>query len=169
MKKLLLLGLITLFLNAEQLIIDANNFEANDAKGISKFTGNVKLSQGKDRLKADKLEVYITKKIEGKKREPVKYIATGNVEFKIFSNGKEYEGKGKKVIYKPKEFQYSIFGDGYLKEKNEDKTLYGDEIIISKNTGEAKIKGSADKPVRFILNIDSSADQEKAPQKDTTK
>ena len=122
-------------------------------------------------INTNKLEVYISKKIAGKKREPIKYIATGNVEFKIFSNGKEYEGKGKKVIYRPKNLQYSIFGDGYLKEKTEDKTLYGDEILISQKTGEAQIKGSAEKPVRFILNIDNKKEEttKEETKKDPTK
>ena len=165
MKKLLILPLIALFLNAEQLIIDAKKFEANDEKGISVFTGNVKLQQGKDRLSADKLNVYITKKIANKKREPIKYIATGNVKFKIFSNAKEYEGKGNKVIYNPKTLTYSIYGNGYIKEKTEDKTLYGDEILISQKTGEAKVKGSDEKPVRFILNIDNKKENE--PKKES--
>jgi len=161
MKLLLALGLTLSLVSAEQLIIDAKNFEAFDEKGFSLFQGDVKLKRGKDRLNSDKLEVYISKEDKKKKREPQKYIATGKVDFEVVSNGKHYEGKGDKVIYNPKELKYTIIGNGYLKEKVEDKTLYGDKIYINQQTGEARVHGTSKKPVRFILNIE---DKEKKPE-----
>lgn len=150
-----LLASTLLFAKTDKLIIDAKNFEANDAKGISIFTGNVKLTKAKDLLLADKLEVYMSPKVEGKKRLPLKYIATGKVKFEIVSNGKEYSGKGDKVIYNPSKQQYTIIGNGFLKEKVEDRKLYGDKIYINQVTGEARVSGTAKKPVRFILNVES--------------
>lgn len=161
MKKLFLFTFIAISLNAQQLIIDSKNFEANDLKGISIFTGNVKLKQGKDRLNSDKLEIYLTKKSAKSKREVLKYIAIGNVSFKLFSNGKAYEGKGDKLIYNIKQSQYSVFGNAYLKEKVEDKTLYGETIIINQKSGEAKVSGTEDKPVRFIINIEEKTEDKK--------
>ncbi|WP_417331983.1 LptA/OstA family protein [Halarcobacter sp.] len=141
--------------NTEKLIIDAKNFETDDKKGISIFTGNVKLKMAKDRLNANKLEVFMKPKAQGKNLEPLKYIATGNVSFTIFSNGKHYKGKGNKVIYDPKKLEYTVLGKGYLNEVTEDRKLYGEKIFINQETGNAKVSGTDNKPVRFILNIDS--------------
>ncbi|MGB0990126.1 organic solvent tolerance protein OstA [Arcobacter sp. F155] len=141
--------------NTEKLIIDAKNFETDDKKGISIFTGNVKLKMAKDRLNANKLEVYMKPKSQGQNLEPLKYIATGNVSFTIFSNGKHYKGKGNKVIYDPKKLEYTVLGKGYLNEVTEDRKLYGEKIFINQETGNAKVSGTDNKPVRFILNIDS--------------
>lgn len=160
-----LLASTLLFAKTDKLIIDAKNFEANDAKGISIFTGDVKLTKAKDLLLADKLEVYMTPNVPGTPRTPIKYIATGKVEFEIVSNGKEYEGKGDKVIYNPAKQQYTIIGNGFLKEKIEDRKLYGDKIYINQLTGEAKVSGTKNKPVRFILNVESK-DEKPAPKKE---
>ena len=141
--------------NTEKLIIDAKNFETDDKKGISIFTGNVKLKMAKDRLNANKLEVYMKPKSQGQNLEPLKYIATGNVSFTIFSNGKHYKGKGNKVIYDPKKLEYTVLGKGYLNEVTEDRKLYGEKIFINQETGNAKVSGTDNKPVRFILNIES--------------
>ncbi|RXK14131.1 organic solvent tolerance protein OstA [Halarcobacter mediterraneus] len=160
MKLLLKVALISTFLfanaNTEKLIIDAKNFETDDSKGVSIFTGNVKLKMAKDKLNSDKLEVFMKPKSQGKNVEPLKYIATGNVSFTIFSNGKHYEGKGSKVIYDPKKLEYTVIGKGYLNEVTESRELYGEKIFINQQTGSAKVSGTDNKPVRFILNIESS-------------
>lgn len=166
MKKILLtLGLGLSLLSAQKLIIDAKNFEAFDEQGFSLFQGDVKLKRGQDRLNSDKLEVYITKAQKDKKREPRKYEATGNVDFTIVSNGKHYEGSGDKVIYEPQVLKYTIIGNGKLKELTEDRTLIGEKIFINQQTGEARVKGTSNKPVRFILNIE----EKKQTKTDTKK
>ena len=169
MRVLVFLSLSVYFLFANQLIIDANKFEAYDEKGVSIFSGNVKLKRINDTLQADRLEVFITKANKGKQREPEKYIAVGNVSFKVVTNGKEYEGKGDKVVYEPKKMQYVITGNGYLKEKLEDKTLYGEKIYINQETGEAKVSGSENQPVRFIINLDDNTSEKKEQKKDELK
>lgn len=151
----LLISSLMLFAQTDKLVIDALDFETSDAKGLSTFTGNVKLVMNQDKLDSDKLEVYVKPNTKGKAREPLKYIATGNVKFKIFSQGKEYHGKGQKVIYMPKKKEYIIIGDGYLKEVIEDRELFGDKIMVNQETGAAKVSGTENKPVRFILNIES--------------
>ncbi len=158
-----LLAFTTLFAQTkgktkDKLVIDAEQFESFDSKGFSKFTGNVKLRRLKDKLDSDILEVYMTpiKKGEKKKKRVVlKYIAIGNAEFEIFTKDKHYKGKGDKVIYKPTILEYEIIGKGYIKELTEDKTLIGDRIILNQTTGESKVNSSKNKPVRFIMEIES--------------
>jgi len=158
-----LLAITTLFAAEKtqvknQLVIDAEQFESFDAKGFSIFTGNVKMTKIKDKLDSDILEVYMTpiKKGEKKKKRVVlKYIAIGNVSFEIFTKDKHYKGRGEKVIYKPTILEYEIIGKGSIKELTEDKTLIGDRIILNQTTGESKVSGSKNKPVRFIMQIES--------------
>lgn len=144
-----------LFAQADKLIIDAKNFETNDAKGLSTFTGNVKLKMVKDKLNSDKLDIYVKPNTKGKAKQPIKYVATGNVDFTIFSNGKHYTGKGNKVIYTPAKQEYTVIGNGYLKEVTEERELFGEKIFIDQISGNARVSGSDKKPVRFILNIEN--------------
>ena len=164
MKKIFILAFLVTSIFAEKLIIDAKKFEAYDEKGLSVFTGNVDMKRDKDELQSDRLEVYLSKKTENKKREALKYIALGNVSFKIKTADKLYEGKGDKVVYDPKKLIYTITGDGFIKELTEDKKLFGDKIYVNQATGEAKVSGSDDKPVRFIIDLANSNDKEETKE-----
>lgn len=140
-----------------KLIIDADKFEAYDNKGLSVFTGNVKMTRINDKLNADKIEVYMTPKKEGvqnQKREAIKYIATGKANFSVYTLDKHYIGKGDKIIYNPKKLHYEIIGSGFLKEIKENKTLFGEKIYLNQTTGEAKVEGTKNQPVRFIMEIE---------------
>ena len=142
----------------DKLIINAKKFTSDDKKGISVFTGNVDMKRSKDILKSDKLVVYMTPKPKNNEkidRKAEKFVATGNVDFLVYSKEKVYKGKGDKVIYDPKSSKYTIIGNGYLEEKNEGTKLYGDKIFLDEITGKANIEGSDKKPVKFIMNIES--------------
>ncbi|MCK9337960.1 MAG: lipopolysaccharide transport periplasmic protein LptA [Arcobacteraceae bacterium] len=136
----------------DNLIIDANNFEADDQKGIAIFTGNVKVTKIKDKLNSDKLVVEMTTNSQNEKT-PKKYTATGNVDFTVYSQEKIYLGKGTKVIYEPLQNKYTILGNGYLEEQIDGRILYGEEIYLDEITGSAQVVGNETKPVRFIMKI----------------
>jgi lipopolysaccharide export system protein LptA len=147
-----------LLAQSETLVIDAQNFEADDKKGISIFTGNVKIKMGEDKLNAEKVDVYfITDKNNGK--IPVKYEATGKADFEIITKEKHYIGNGDKVIYSPQKEEYTILGNGFLQEKNDNRKVYGDTIYVNQLTGEARVKGSDQKPVKFIINVERGQDK----------
>jgi lipopolysaccharide export system protein LptA len=142
------------FAQTQQLIVDAQNFEADDKKGISTFTGNVKIKMDKDKLNAQKVQIFLVNKKGSTTKIPSKYIATGKVDFEIVTDLKHYVGKGDKIIYSPIKQEYTVIGNGFLQEKNDDKKIYGDKIYVNQLTGEAKVSGSDKKPVRFIINIE---------------
>lgn len=142
------------FAQTQQLIVDAKNFEADDKKGISTFTGNVKIKMDKDKLNAQKVQIFLVNKKGSTTKIPSKYIATGKVDFEIVTDLKHYVGKGDKIIYSPIKQEYTVIGNGFLQEKNDDKKIYGDKIYVNQLTGEAKVSGSDKKPVRFIINIE---------------
>ena len=147
-----------LFAQTETLVIDAQNFEADDKKGISTFTGNVKIKMGQDKLNAEKVDVYFTTDKDNAK-VPLKYEATGKADFEIVTKDKHYIGNGDKIIYSPQKEEYTIIGNGFIEEKNDDRKIYGDTIFVNQLNGEAKVKGSENKPVRFIINVDRGEDK----------
>ncbi|GGD38057.1 hypothetical protein GCM10012288_10190 [Malaciobacter pacificus] len=145
----LLLSSTLLFGASEQLIIDAKNFEASDKEGVSTFSGNVKIQMGKDKLNAEKVSIFFN--TNGK--NPTKYEATGNVNFEFNTKTKKYIGKGNKVVYSPLKEEYTIIGNGFLQEKNDNRKIYGEKIYVNQLSGEAKVSGSDNKPVRFIIDV----------------
>ena len=147
-----------LFAQTETLVIDAQNFEADDKKGISIFTGDVKIKMGQDKLNANRVDVFFTTD-KNNAKVPLKYEATGNADFEIVTKDKHYIGNGDKIIYSPQKEEYTIIGNGFLQEKNDDRKIYGDTIFVNQLNGEAKVKGSQDKPVRFIINVDRGQDK----------
>ena len=147
-----------LFAQSETLVIDAQNFEADDKKGISTFTGNVKIKMGQDTLNAQKVDIYFTTD-KNNSKVPLKYEATGKADFEIVTKDKHYLGNGDKVIYSPQKEEYTILGNGYIEEKNDNRKIYGDTIYINQLSGEARVKGSEQKPVRFIINVDRGEDK----------
>ena len=147
-----------LFAQSETLVIDAQNFEADDKKGISTFTGNVKIKMVQDKLNAEKVDVYFTTD-KNNAKVPLKYEATGKADFEIITKEKHYIGNGDKVIYSPQKEEYTILGNGFLQEKNDNRKVYGDTIYVNQLTGEARVKGSEQKPVKFIINVERGQDK----------
>ena len=147
-----------LFAQSETLIIDAQDFQADDKKGISIFTGNVKIKMGEDKLNAEKVDVYFTTD-KNNAKVPLKYEATGKADFEIITKEKHYIGNGDKVIYSPQKEEYTILGNGFLQEKNDNRKVYGDTIYVNQLTGEARVKGSEQKPVKFIINVERGHDK----------
>lgn len=151
---ILAFSLTFLFSKSEILEIDAINFNADDKKGISTFTGSVKVKMGDDRLNANRVDIFFETDKKTDNKVPQKYEATGDANFKIISKDKHFEGKGDKIIYNPKKEEYTIIGNGFVYEKNDDRKIYGENIYINQLNGEAKVKGDSKKPVKFIINVD---------------
>ena len=149
----LLLGALTACAANEKLIIDALDFKMDDKKGISIFTGDVKMKMSQDKLNAQKVQVFFENTQNGK--TPTKYIATGKVDFEINTNEKHYIGNGEKLIYEPAKQKYLVSGNGYLEDINTQRKIYGEEIYVDQISGEASVKGTAKKPVRFIIDLEN--------------
>jgi len=145
--------IITIFLTTSlfgvELKIKADSFSADQSKGISIFTGNVKIVKSYDELNASKVTIYTDKK-----NQPLKFIASGNVSFKIETKDKaQYAGSANKVIYKPVKKEYYFYENVLLKQVNETKEIKGDEVILNTNSGKAYAKGLEKKPVIMIFDI----------------
>ncbi len=150
MKKLLLLIAFSFTLFAsEQVEVNAAEFEADENKLISYFRGAVFIKKGKDEIKADLLKINFDKK-----NKPLKYDASGNVSFKITTSSQHFEGTANQLIYEPSDKKYKALGDVNIKETTKNQTLKGESIIIDRVSGKAKLKGSKNRPVKFIFTVE---------------
>lgn len=142
--------LLTLCEGAEELRIVAENFDADEQKGISVFTGNVKIEKGGDELNASRVVIYVDKN-----RKPSKYIAEGNVSFCIQTeNNDTYNGSSQKVVFIPSEKLYKFYTDVHLRQINQHKEINGDEVFLDVLRGRAIAKGAEKKPVIMTFQLD---------------
>jgi lipopolysaccharide export system protein LptA len=134
---------------SQELKVKANQFSADEKSGISIFEGKVNVVKGKDEINAHKLKIYTDKK-----HQPTKFIATGDVSFRISTKkGSIYKGKAQKVIYKPKLKEYNFFGNVHLQQLDEKKEIIGEEVILKTIEGKAYAKGAKQEPVIMIFNM----------------
>jgi len=144
---------LTNLLIAENVEITSKNFEADEKRLISIFTGNVHIKKGKDKIDASKVIVYFD---ENKK--PKKYEAIGDVKFFIVLDiNRTYEGKAQKIVYLPNRLEYIFEKDVYIVQKPQMRKIYGEKIVINRKTGQAKVEGSDEKPVKFIFKIEENS------------
>ena len=154
----LLLGSLSLW--AEQVEVVADRFSADETKLRSEFVGNVKVTKGKDVLVANQVVITFDEK-----RQPLKYVATGNAEATVTLKDKTYFVKGQKLTYEPSTLRYTVEKDAFLHEKETDKKVYGDVITVNQTQGTYEVDGKASKPVKFIFQVE----EKKQTQKEETK
>ncbi len=137
-----------IYAKTENVEITSKNFEANEAKMISNFSGNVVVTKGYDTIHADKVTIYFDKK-----KNPIKYIATGNTKFKLMLNKKHYAGYADKIIYSPIKEIYHFIGNVFLQDVDSDKKIYGEDIKIDQKNGKYSVNSDGRKPVKFIFKV----------------
>lgn len=148
--------LASLFANAsEKVEVTADEFFADEVKQISILTGNVTIKKGDyDTLKSDKLTIAFDKN-----KQPTKYTATGNANFKILLNGKHYDGKGGVLTYMPTNETYTLENSAYLHESESKKEVFGDKIVVNREKGTYEVKsgsGAEKKPIRLIFQVEDN-------------
>lgn len=144
-----LLWLWALSLGAQQIEVTAQEFMADEEKGLSRFEGNVKVKKGSDRLEAENLVIYFDKK-----KQPLRFEATGGVNFQLSASAgkKRYEGKADSAFYDAKKQEYRLVGHALIEEKGDRQKIEGGEISFSQKSGSAKVVGQEGKPVKFIFS-----------------
>ena len=153
MKKVFVFGLILCaLLPAEELKIKADYFESDQTKKVAVFRGHVNIKKKYDELNATKVTVYTDNQ-----RHPVKFVATGNVSFKIKDErGKQYTGKAQKAIYLPNKKEYRLYTNVHLHQLGEKKEIIGDEVIFNAVTGKARARSAKNNPVMIIFDINEN-------------
>jgi len=157
---LFVLQLTAVFAEENSLNIDANYFEADQQKNILHFKGDVKMTKNKDLLFCQDLLINTENSpTDPSKQIPKDYKATGDVSFNIVTEDNTLKGKGDVVYYYPNEKRYIIIGNGYLENVKEGKKIIAEKIYIDELTGNTKIDGGKDKPIKFRLRLDDNEDK----------
>jgi lipopolysaccharide export system protein LptA len=135
---------------AEQVKITADAFEGNEKKGITVFSGNVKIKKNRDELNASKVTVFTDKE-----RSPYRYEAEGDVSFYIDlpDNNATYKGDAGKVVYLPLKQEYQLYTDVHLYQLGTNRKVFGDKVMLNAIDGNAKALGKEKTPVIMIFNV----------------
>ncbi len=163
MNKYLLLWvafLVTL-VNAQQLNVLSDNFRGDQAKGVSVFTGKVRLTKGSDELNASKVTIYTDQA-----RKPLKYIAEGNVSFYIVTEeGEKYKGVSQKAIYLPNDAEYQFYTKVDLIRIDDFRRVKGDKVVVNENHGFANADSSGGEPVLMTFTLEDKNTTKKSTKK----
>jgi len=157
-KLVVIISIFSLSLCAEQVKILAESFDGNEKKGLTVFTGNVKITKGSDELNASKVTVHTDKN-----RNPIKYIAEGDVSFYIDlpENNATYKGDANKVVYLPIKQEYQFYTDVHLYQIGTNRKIFGEEVLLNAVDGNAKALGKEKAPVIMIFNIEDKKKENK--------
>jgi len=145
--KIVLWVLLIVNIYAEKVNVTSTTMTAEDLKKEVHFMGNAKVVQGKSWIHGDEIVVYFDENNETKK-----YEAIGKVTFEFDQEKNFYKGSADKVTYFPVESKYILTGHAIVDDIINKRHVNGDEIILDTVTGNANVKGSKNKPVKFIFN-----------------
>ena len=161
-KQLLFLVTFGLFaLHAQELKIISDNFKGDQSKGVSVFTGNVKVTKGTDELNASKVTIYTDAA-----RKPIKYVAEGDVSFYIVTEIKErYRGKSQMAVYLPNESEYQFSKKVDLIRLDDYRRIKGDKVVLNEEKGFANADSIGDEPVVMIFTLDDKKETKKGSKK----
>jgi len=146
----ILLSLTATTLLAEKVEITSDSMNAENIKKQVHFIGNVKIKQVESWLHADKVIVYFNENNETKK-----YEAIGSVKFEFHKDKNAYKGHGNKVVYFPNRSKYILTGNAVIDDIMNKRHVAGDKIDFDMVTGNANVKSTTKKPVKFIFDMGS--------------
>ena len=156
---LTLVPLLAALSYAEELKVVSDNFKGDQLKGISVFTGNVKLTKGLDELNASKVTIYTDKD-----KKPVKYVAEGDVSFYIVTELQEkYRGKSQSAIYFPNESEYHFYKKVDLIRIDDYRRVKGDKVVVNTLQGNAAAESANNEPVIMTYTLKDKKEKPKSP------
>ncbi len=161
-KQLILLGLFLTSMSwAEELKVLSDNFKGDQPKGVSIFTGNVKVTKGLDELNASKVTIYTDAA-----RKPTKYLAEGSVSFYIVTEaGEKYRGKSQRAIYLPNESEYQFYEKVDLLRLDDFRRVKGDKVVVNTVQGHASADSAGGDPVVMIFTLEDKNTAKKSTKK----
>ncbi|HEX5329926.1 lipopolysaccharide transport periplasmic protein LptA [Sulfuricurvum sp.] len=161
-QKLLILTFVLLSsIWAEELKVISDNFKGDQQKGISVFTGKVKVTKGLDELNASKVTIYTDKD-----KKPIKYLAEGDASFYIVTEmGEKYKGKSQIAIYLPDSSEYQFFQKVDLIRLDDYRRVKGDKVIVNTVVGNASAESANNDPVVMTFTLQDKKPKEKSPTK----
>ena len=88
------------------------------------------------------------------KKQPLRYIATGDAKGNLTMNQKKYYGEAEKMTYEPNKSLYTLEKKAFLHEIETDKKVYGDFIRVDQISGQYQVDGKGSAPVKFIFKVE---------------
>lgn len=149
--KYVALCMLSTFLYAANVEVTADKFFADETKRISVFDGNVKVLKENDKLTAHKVTINFDEK-----KQPIRYIATGEAKVNMTMNGKKYYGEAEKMTYEPATSIYILEKKAFLHDIETDKKVYGDYIRVEQLNGHYVVDGKDGNPVKFIFKVEDT-------------
>ena len=146
---LMLCGCIASTLMAAEVQVTADKFFADEKKKINIFEGNVTVIKEGDKLTAKKITIDFDDK-----KQPIRYVATGDAKANMIMNGKKYYGEAEKMTYEPNLSLYTFEKKAFLHEIDTDKKVYGDFIRVDQISGHYDVDGRGSAPVKFIFKVE---------------
>ena len=150
MRNFISLILISVGVYAQTVDITSDEMKANQDKKQISFLGNAKVVQEKNYIYADKIIVYFSDDNKTKQ-----YDAIDNVHFEFVNETSHYKGNANKLTYMPQKEQYILTGNAKIDDLLNKRVIKGDKITLDTKSGNASVKGSRNKPVKFIFETES--------------
>ena len=162
MKTIILFSLffLSVTLYAEKINVTSTTMTAEDMKKEVHFIDNAKAVQGESWIHGNEIIVYFDENNQTRK-----YEAIGTVTFEFKENENHYTGSAAKVTYYPVTSTYILLGKAVIDDIINKRHLNGDEITLDMTTGNANVKGSKKKPVKFIFDMQEKKDSKKKDSK----
>jgi len=142
--------LFTLY--AEKVEVTSDAMKAEELKKEVHFIGNVTVKQKESWLHGDKVIVYFNENNETKM-----YEASGEknlVTFEVKEKKGFYKGRAQNVKYYPVTSKYILTGKAVIDDLLNKRHVNGNVITLDMTTGNAAVKGSKKKPVKFIFDME---------------
>jgi len=150
--KVLLPLFLVASLSAEKVEVTSDSMKAEDLKKEVHFIGNVKIRQLESWLHGDRVIVYFDENNQTKMYEA---IGNGNVvTFEVKEKKGFYKGSALNVKYYPLTSKYILTGKAVIDDLLNKRHVNGDSIVLDMTTGNAMVKGSRKKPVKFIFDME---------------
>jgi len=156
-----LVPFIALLSTAEELKVVSDNFKADQQKGVSVFTGHVKITKGLDEMNASKITIFTDKE-----NKPTKYLAEGDVSFYIVTEQKEkYRGNSQSAVYLPNENEYQFYKKVDLIRLDDYRRVKGDKVVVNTTYGHASAESANNEPVIMTFTLEDKKPKVKSPAK----
>ncbi len=137
-------------LHAEKVEVTSDSMKAIDLKKEVHFIGNVTVKQLESWLHGEKVIVYFDENNETKM-----YEATGHpVTFEVKEKKGFYKGSALNVKYYPVTSKYVLSGKAVIDDILNKRHVNGNVITLDMTTGNAAVKGTKKKPVKFIFDME---------------
>lgn len=147
MKKFLLILIFFSVLFADVLHITSKKFFYNAKELKSVFIGDVNMTEGKDNILADKIEIYFNKN-----KKPIKFIAKGNVKFVLNNKNSFYKGHCNTLIYNFLTKDILLIGDVFVINPESNESISAQKIKINRKNKTLEVLGGK-KPVNIIIKV----------------